>query len=55
MPGYVLEDPTLAAVIDERHADRLCESLRGRRVADCLSHRAAPPPPPTTPRSRWPR
>ncbi|MFF4603159.1 CBS domain-containing protein [Streptomyces sp. NPDC001339] len=44
VPPYVLEDPTLAAVIDERHADRLCESLRGRRVADCLSRTATPPP-----------
>ncbi|UQA92432.1 CBS domain-containing protein [Streptomyces halobius] len=44
VPGYVIEDPNLAAVIDERHADRLCESLRGRRVADCLPRAATPPP-----------
>jgi CBS domain-containing protein len=44
VPGYVIEDPNLAAVIDERHADRLCESLRDRSVADCLPHAAAPPP-----------
>ena len=44
VPGYVIEDPNLAAVIDERHADRMCESLRGRRVADVLSHTAEPPP-----------
>jgi CBS domain-containing protein len=37
VPGYVVEDPTLAAVVDERHADRLCEALAGRKVRDCLS------------------
>ncbi|MGP3984826.1 CBS domain-containing protein [Streptomyces sp. KR80] len=45
VPPYVIEDPTLASVVDERHADRLCEALRGRRVGDCLS--------PTTPKPRW--
>ncbi|WP_274561096.1 CBS domain-containing protein [Streptomyces spiramyceticus] len=44
VPGYVIEDPTLAAVIDERHADRLCEVLRGRTVQECLPRSAAPPP-----------
>ncbi|GCB52035.1 hypothetical protein [Streptomyces sp. NL15-2K] len=24
---YVIEDPTFAAVVDEPHADRLCEAL----------------------------
>lgn len=43
VPGYVVEDPTLAAVVDERHADRLCEALAGRKVGDCLSKTAAPP------------
>lgn len=43
VPGYVVEDPTLAAVVDERHADRLCEALRGRKVRDCLS-RTTPTP-----------
>ncbi|TFV33210.1 CBS domain-containing protein [Streptomyces sp. T1317-0309] len=43
VPGYVVEDPTLAAVVDEGHADRLCEALAGRRVRDCLS-KATPPP-----------
>ena len=43
VPGYVVEDPTLAAVVDERHADRLCAALKGRKVRDCLS-RATPPP-----------
>jgi CBS domain-containing protein len=48
VPRYVIEDPTLAAVVDERHADRLCEALRGRRVGDCLS-RTAPTPPMAAP------
>ncbi|MGO4422421.1 CBS domain-containing protein [Streptomyces sp. MCAF7] len=37
VPEYVVEDPALAAVIDERHADRLCVALAGRKVRDCLS------------------
>ncbi|MEV0174713.1 CBS domain-containing protein [Streptomyces sp. NPDC050803] len=44
VPTYVIEDPTLAAVVDERHADRLCQALAGRRVGDCLSSKAEPPP-----------
>ncbi|MDN3023529.1 CBS domain-containing protein [Streptomyces sp. S.PB5] len=32
------------AVVDEKHADRLCEALAGRRVGDCLSSKAEPPP-----------
>ncbi|MER5213854.1 hypothetical protein ABT063_25580 [Streptomyces sp. NPDC002838] len=32
-----------AAVVDERHADRLCQALAGRRVGDCLSGKAGPP------------
>ncbi|MER5667469.1 CBS domain-containing protein [Streptomyces mirabilis] len=43
VPGYVVEDPTLAAVVDERHADRLCEALAGRKVGDCLSKTTPPP------------
>ncbi|MBC9730004.1 CBS domain-containing protein [Streptomyces sp. TRM68367] len=43
VPEYVIEDPALAAVVDERHADRLCEALRGRRVRDCLSDTAPSP------------
>ncbi|MET9041225.1 CBS domain-containing protein, partial [Streptomyces mirabilis] len=43
VPGYVVEDPTLAAVVDERHADRLCEALAGRKVGDCLSKTVPPP------------
>ncbi|MFF7438923.1 CBS domain-containing protein [Streptomyces sp. NPDC008122] len=44
VPEYVIEDPTLAAVVDERHADRLCQALTGRRVRDCLPADATPPP-----------
>ncbi|WP_329366514.1 CBS domain-containing protein [Streptomyces sp. NBC_00669] len=36
VPSYVVEDPTLAAVIDEQHADRLCAALADRAVADIL-------------------
>ncbi|MCZ4102471.1 MULTISPECIES: CBS domain-containing protein [Streptomyces] len=43
VPGYVLEDPALAAVIDEPHADRLCQALTGRTVADVLPKNAGPP------------
>ncbi|MCX4767878.1 CBS domain-containing protein [Streptomyces sp. NBC_01275] len=44
VPEYVIEDPALAAVIDEKHADRLCQALAGRRVGDCLSDKPTPPP-----------
>ncbi|MGW0820251.1 CBS domain-containing protein [Streptomyces sp. NPDC002845] len=44
VPTYVLEDPTLAAVVDEKHADRLCQALAGRRVGDVLSSEATKPP-----------
>ncbi|MEU9207764.1 CBS domain-containing protein [Streptomyces sp. NPDC048415] len=44
VPVYVVEDPTLAAVVDERHADRLCEALAGRTVRDCLSKSVPAPP-----------
>ncbi|MGW7368432.1 CBS domain-containing protein [Streptomyces sp. NPDC054841] len=44
VPEYVIEDPTLAAVVDEKHADRLCQALVGRRVGDCLPSAVAPPP-----------
>ncbi|MDJ0380150.1 CBS domain-containing protein [Streptomyces sp. G-G2] len=44
VPEYVIEDPTLAAVIDEKHADRLCAALRGRTVGDCLPPKAPKPP-----------
>jgi hypothetical protein len=44
VPAYVLEDPALAAVVDEEHADRLGEALAGRSVGDCLPADAGPPP-----------
>lgn len=44
VPAYVIEDPTLAAVIDEKHADRLCQALVGRTVGDCLASKTGPPP-----------
>ena len=44
VPAYVIEDPTLAAVVDEKHADRLCQALIGRTVGDCLPTTASPPP-----------
>jgi CBS domain-containing protein len=36
VPGYVREDPLLAAVIDEPHADRLRRALEGRTLAERL-------------------
>ena len=36
VPRYVQEDPVLAAMIDEPHADRLCRALAGRRLAGLL-------------------
>ncbi|NUL08477.1 CBS domain-containing protein [Streptomyces lunaelactis] len=44
VPTYVLEDPALAAVVDEKHAARLCRPLVGRPVGDCLSSKATKPP-----------
>jgi len=44
VPAYVLEDPTLAAVVDEKHADRLCQALTGRSVRDCLPKDRQTPP-----------
>lgn len=44
VPGYVLEDPTLASVVDEPHADRICAALAGRSVGDCLPRERTVPP-----------
>ncbi|MCZ4103446.1 CBS domain-containing protein [Streptomyces sp. So13.3] len=44
VPNYVLEDPALAAVIDEAHADRLCQALAGRTVGQVLPTGATFPP-----------
>ncbi|MEU6379231.1 hypothetical protein [Streptomyces sp. NPDC046909] len=47
-PGWTVALPhlvsTLAAVVDEKHADRLRQALAGRSVGDCLSSKAEPPP-----------
>lgn len=44
VPAYVVDDPTLAAVVDERHADGLCRALKDRTVRDCLSKSVMAPP-----------
>ncbi|MGG7569267.1 hypothetical protein [Streptomyces sirii] len=44
VPGYVMEESTLASVVDERHSDRPCQALSDRTVRDC--------PPKTAPRRR---
>jgi predicted transcriptional regulator len=36
IPSYCQEDPTLARVIDESHADTFLHDLRDRTVAECL-------------------
>jgi CBS domain-containing protein len=42
VPRYVQDDPTLARVYDERHADRLCQKLGGRKVRDLLRPEKTP-------------
>ncbi|WP_327287897.1 CBS domain-containing protein [Streptomyces sp. NBC_01198] len=44
VPAYVIEDPALAAVIDEQRADRLCQALSGRTVAESLPRERTKPP-----------
>ncbi|WP_409468623.1 CBS domain-containing protein [Streptomyces sp. HC307] len=36
VPAYIREDPVLADVIDEPHADHLCHAVAGRKLIDCL-------------------
>lgn len=36
IPHYVQQDPTLARVLDEAHADRMCEELERKLVRDAL-------------------
>lgn len=36
MPRYLRDAPRLAGVIDEEHADRIAEALRGTRVRDVV-------------------
>ncbi|MEU6038297.1 CBS domain-containing protein [Actinomadura sp. NPDC047616] len=42
VPRYVQDDPTLARVYDEGHADRMCQRLGGRKVRDVLIPERAP-------------
>jgi CBS domain-containing protein len=35
-PQYYLDDPAVARVIDEEHADRVLTELADRTVAECL-------------------
>jgi CBS domain-containing protein len=44
IPRYVQDDPNLAHVYDESHADQLCAMLAGRHVADLLPSERTPPP-----------
>lgn len=44
VPGYVLDDPALAAVVDEPHADQLSSELSGRLVRELVSDSSDPPP-----------
>jgi CBS domain-containing protein len=44
IPRYVQDDPNLARVYDELHADQLCAKLAGKRVADVLPDDHRPPP-----------
>ncbi|WP_405442226.1 CBS domain-containing protein [Streptomyces avidinii] len=44
VPEYVMEDPLLAAVIDDRHADDLAEELAGLTVSEWLPRRTFKPP-----------
>lgn len=41
LPGYVVEDPTLARVMDEKLADHLSRELEGKTVADLLPDKPA--------------
>ncbi|MCX5274888.1 MULTISPECIES: CBS domain-containing protein [Streptomyces] len=43
LPEYVMEDPLLAAVIDDRHADSLTEDLAGKTVAQWIPGRSFKP------------
>lgn len=44
VPRYVQEDPTLARVVDEDFADRMCESLATKSVRDLLPSEKVPLP-----------
>lgn len=36
VPTYVQDDPTLARVLEEKYADKICDVLAGKTVADML-------------------
>ena len=36
VPAYVQDDPTLARVLEEKYADKICDVLDGKTVADML-------------------
>lgn len=43
VPRYILEDPALARVVDERHADLMCTKLADQTIREVLPHRHLPP------------
>lgn len=44
IPRYIQDDPALARVLDEKHADRLCDALSGKTVAELLPRERTPLP-----------
>ncbi len=44
IPGYVMEDPNLARVIDERSTNEMRDRLSARSVGDCLPEGSQIPP-----------
>lgn len=44
IPGYVQDDPTLARVLDEAYADRICDVLADKTVRDLLPRDRVPLP-----------
>lgn len=44
LPRYLQDDPGLARVFDEEHADRIAERLVGKRVRDILGEAVNPIP-----------
>ncbi|MFD8022579.1 CBS domain-containing protein [Streptomyces lavendulae] len=44
VPEYVMEDPLLAAVIDDRHTEEMTRALAGKTVAEWLPRRIFKPP-----------
>lgn len=44
IPRYVQDDPTLARVLDEKHADQISDALADKSVADMLPKEKTPLP-----------